>query len=235
VRPLASVGSRLAILLIATALLAGSVTFQQETSAFTARDDVLIPNPVASFRVPAPLTDRRMDIRSGPIDVPIQLLFPTLNQRIPMLGVGLTPNNVMDAPKGPAESPVWQQGFWYRGSATPGSRSTALIAGHVSDPLGRPGIFANLGLLRVGDPVVIHDIRTGLDVVFAVMDSKSFPIEQTTDPAVLTEIYGPGPVAGKWAQPSANGQSHLTLVTCDGTFRDGTHDHRLVVHATRIY
>ena len=237
-RPLASVGGRLTILLIATALLAGSVTLQDETSApaFTSRAaSVGLPSPVETFQVPARLTDRRMDIRSGPIAVPIELLFPSLDQRMPVLGVGLNEKNVMDAPMGPAESPVWQQAFWYRGSATPGSRSSAVIAGHISDPLGRPGVFANLGLLRAGDPVVVHDIRNGLDVLFSVTDATSYPIEQTTDPAVLTEIYGAGPVAGKWAQPSADGGSYLTLVTCDGTFRNGTHDHRLVVHARRIF
>jgi hypothetical protein len=237
VNPLASVGSRLAILLIATALLAGSVTIQQETSApaFPSRVHLNIPDPVPTFRIPARLTDPRLDIHSGPVAVPIELLFPTLEQRIPVVGVGITAKNAMDAPMGPAASPVWQQAFWYRGSATPGSRSSALIAGHISDPLGRPGIFANLGLLRPGDPIVIHDIRDGLDVGFVVTDFTSYPIEQTTDPAVLTQIYGAGPVAGKWAQPSADGQSYLTLVTCDGTFRNGTHDHRLVVHAMRIF
>ena len=80
----------------------------------------------------------------------------------------------------------------------------------------------------------MHDIRSGLDVLFAVTDAKSYPIEQTSDPAVLTEIYGAGPVAGTWAAPSADGRSYLTLVTCDGTFRNGTHDHRLVVHAIRV-
>ena len=45
---------------------------------------------------------------------------------------------------GPAEDPVWQQAFWYRGSAVPGTRSTALLAGHVNDPRGRPGVFAHI-------------------------------------------------------------------------------------------
>jgi hypothetical protein len=34
-------------------------------------------------------------------------------------------------------------------------------------------------------------------------------------------------------QPSADGLSHLTLITGTGTSRNGTHDHRLVVYATR--
>jgi hypothetical protein len=52
--------------------------------------------------------------------------------------------------------------------------------------------------------------------------------------AVLTSMYGAGPVAGKPPQPSPDGLARLTLVTCAGTFVDGTHDHRLVVYATRI-
>ena len=130
--------------------------------------------------------------------------------------------------------PAWQQAFWYRGSAVPGEPSSAVIAGHISDPLGRPGAFARLGELHPGDPVVVHDDRTGLDVEFSVTDATSYPIEQTNDPAVLRAIYGDGPVSGTWAKPSADGRSYLTLVTCDGTFRNGTHDHRLVVHAVRV-
>ena len=173
-------------------------------------------------------------MRAPPVAVPIELRLPTLNQQISVLGVGILPNNVMDAPMGPATSPVWQQAFWYHGSAVPGEASSAVIAGHISDPLGRPGVFANLGLLRPSDPVVVHDNRDGLDVQFVVTDVKSYPIELTNDPAVLREIYGAGPVAGTWAQPSADGRAYLTLVTCDGTFRNGTHDHRLVVYAVRV-
>ena len=51
---------------------------------------------------------------------------------------------------------------------------------------------------------------------------------------MLKRIYGVGPVVGKWAQPSADGIAHLTLITCAGTFTNGTHDHRLVVYADRI-
>ena len=65
-------------------------------------------------------------------------------------------------------------------------------------------------------------------------ESKSYPLAEAATPAVLKRIYGAGPVAGKWAQPSADGLAHLTLITCSGTFRNGTHDHRLAVYADRI-
>ncbi|MGZ6977899.1 MAG: class F sortase [Acidimicrobiia bacterium] len=234
--PLALAGGRVAILLIATGLLAGSATIndQQVAPATSRNASVDWPRPAVNPPVPAALTDAGMSLRAPPVAVPIELRLPTLNQQISVLGVGILPNNVMDAPMGPAASPVWQQAFWYRGSAVPGEASLAVIAGHISDPLGRPGVFANLGLLRPSDPVVVHDNRDGLDVQFVVTDVKSYPIELTNDPAVLREIYGAGPVAGTWAQPSADGRAYLTLVTCDGTFRNGTHDHRLVVHAVRV-
>lgn len=182
--------------------------------------------------VPAPLPDAALDLRAGPVTVPLELRLPSLSVSAPMVGVGVTPENVMDAPTGPAASPVWQQAFWFRGSAVPGTRSTALIAGHVGGPAG-PAVFADLDRLRPGDPIVVRDTRNGLDVSFSVTSSTTYSLDQTTEPAVLTEIYGAGPVAGTQPQPSADGLSHLTLITCAGAFRNGTHDHRLVVYATR--
>lgn len=167
------------------------------------------------------------------MSVPLELLLPSLNTKAKVLGVGITPANVMDAPMGPAKDPVWQEAFWYRGSAVPGEPSTALIAGHVNDPLGRPAVFANIGDLRPGDPIIVRDNRSGLEVRFSVTASTTYPLAATTDPAVLTRIYGAGPVEGTGPQPSADGLSHLTLITCAGTFRNGTHDSRLVVYATR--
>jgi hypothetical protein len=82
--------------------------------------------------------------------------------------------------------------------------------------------------------IVVHDNRSGLDVRFSVTESTTYSLAQTAEPAVLTQIYGVGPVAGTWPQPSTDGLSHLTLITCAGTFRNGTHDHRLVVYAVRV-
>jgi sortase (surface protein transpeptidase) len=184
--------------------------------------------------VPAALTDEAVDLRAGPGAVPLELQLPSLDIVAPVVGVGITPTNVMDAPMGLAGDPVWQQAFWYRGSAVPGELSTALIAGHVGGPKGSSAVFANLDRLQPGDPIVVRDTRSAADVRFAVTESKSYTLDEAAEPAVLTRIYGAGPVAATWPQPSDDGLSHLTLITCTGTFRNGTHDHRLVVYATRI-
>ncbi|MEY2453593.1 MAG: hypothetical protein QOD92_3167 [Acidimicrobiaceae bacterium] len=168
--------------------------------------------------------------------MPLEVQLPSLGVRASVSGVGITPSNVMDAPMGPADDPVWQQAFWYRGSATPGELSTALIAGHIDAPLGRPAVFANIDRLQPGDLIVIHDTRSGLDVRFAVTSSKTYSLDEAATPDVLTEMYGAGPVAGTWPQPSVDGLAHLTLVTCAGIYQtqEGTHDHRLAVYATRV-
>lgn len=197
---------------------------------------VLAPRIVKALPIPAALFAAGLDVRAGPVPVPLQLEIPAIGVTSPVLGVGVTPGDVMDAPEGPIHDPVWEEAFWYRGSAVPGAISTAVIAGHVDGPRGTPGVFGSIGMLKPGGIVIVHDTRTGLDVRFLVTHSVSFTLDQTTQKSVLAEIYGAGPVAGTTPQRSKDGLSHLTLVTCAGTFRTGigTHDHRLAVFATRI-
>lgn len=249
-RSLASTRSRrVTIVLITMALLAGSAALllrrttprtHSTAAAGRARTSIASTTTTAAQRpttaslpIPAALVDPALDMRAGPVPVPLVLQMPTLGVDAAVIGVGITAKNAMDAPEGKASDPVWQEAFWYRGSATPGALSTALLAGHVDSPRG-PAVFSHLDRLRPGDPIIVHDTRSGLDVRFSVTSSATIPLDQTTDPAVLTHIYGAGPVAGTWAQPSLDGLAHLSLVTCAGTFRNGTHDHRLVVYATRI-
>jgi sortase (surface protein transpeptidase) len=234
---------RLTAGLIATIVLAACANAQASGGKTVRR-----PSPVAStsppdsaqaadqLRVPAPLFDPSVDLRAGPVPVPLELRIPSLQISAPVLGVGLTAKNVMDAPTGSARDSVWQKVFWYRGGGIPGDATTATIAGHVDDVLGRPAIFARLKDLRPGDPIVVRDLRTGLDADFVVRQTISYTLRQTLDSAVLSLIYGPGPVAGQWPEPSSDGLSHLTLITCTGNWvgSRGTFDHRLVVYAVSL-
>ncbi len=182
---------------------------------------------------PAALVEAELALRAGPVAVPLELHVPSIGVVAAVLGVGITDEDVMDAPMGAAEDPVWGQAFWYRGSAVPGSVSTALLAGHVGGPGGLPGVFAHLGELRPGDPVITRDTRNGIDVHFSVTRIETYTLEEAARPEALREIYGVGPVAGTEPQVAADGLAHLTLITCAGTFRGDTHDRRLVVYATR--
>ena len=229
-RPLASTRRR-AIGMIGALFLAGCGGAAEPEKASKASGTLREAAP-ANLAVPAALTDEGLDLRAGPVPVPLELHVPSLDMAAPVVGVGVTPTNTMDAPIGPVDDPAWQQAFWYRGSAVPGASSTALIAGHVGGH-GRPAVFAEIDKLQPGDLIVVHDIRDGLDVRFSVTETKTYSLEEASDPGVLTQMYGSGPIAGAAPEPSADGLSHLTLVTCAGDFKDGTHDHRLAVYATR--
>ncbi len=191
-----------------------------------------IPRPTVPA-VPESLFNPALDLRAGPVAVPLELRIPSLQLIAPILGVGITAQNVMDAPKGVAADPVWQTAFWYRGSGVPGHVGTATLAGHVDDLLGRPALFARLGDLRTGDLIVVHDLRNGHDTRFIVEKTEIYSARQAADPAILAQIYGHGPVSGQGPQPAPDDLAHLTLITCAGRFVNGVFDHRLVVYATR--
>jgi sortase (surface protein transpeptidase) len=256
VNPFGSPRGRLVIVVIAGGLLAGTATqlhgagarsaappapaFHRSsvptTTSTTMAPAATAPKAKIAPVVPAALTAKTLSLRAGPVAVPLALSIPSIGLHAQVLGVGMSAKNVMDAPMGRADNPDWQQAFWYRGSAIPGARSTALLAGHVNDPLGRPAVFAHLDQLRQGDLIVLRDTRTQLDVRFVVTLTATYSLEHAKDPSVLARMYGSGPVRGTAARRSADGRAHLTLVTCAGAFDNGlgTHDHRLAVYAVRL-
>ncbi len=189
--------------------------------------------PTPTLFVLGPSFDSTLDLRAGPVDLPLELQIPSLKVNAPVVGVGLTSGNVMDAPKGPIGDPVWHTAFWYRGSGIPGEPGTATFAGHVNDPLGQPEIFAHLHNLHPGDLIIVHVKNTIIDIRFIIDQIKVYSIQEASDPAVLTQIFGAGPVSGTGPQPALDDLSHLTLITCAGDIVNGQFDHRTVVYATR--
>jgi sortase (surface protein transpeptidase) len=193
-----------------------------------------IIQPTPTIFTFGPLVFKSLDLRADPVSVPLELEIPALNVKAPVLGVGLTADNVMDSPKGPIGDPIWHTAYWYRGGGTPGDVGTATIAGHVNDPLGNPEIFANLQDLKPGDKIIIHLKETTLEIRFIVNEVQVYFVKESSDPEVLAKIYGIGPVTGREPQPSPDGLSHLTLITCAGNIVNGQFDHHTVVYATRI-
>jgi hypothetical protein len=189
--------------------------------------------PTPTLFVFGPLVDPDLDLKAGPVHVPLELRIPSLKVNAPVFGVGLNSENVMDSPKGEIGDPVWHTAFWYRGGGIPGDIGTATIAGHINDPLGRPEIFANLEDLQPGDLIIVHLKNTTINIRFIVDQVKVYSVQESSDPAVLTQIFGAGPVLGTGPQPSFDGLSHLTLITCAGDIVKGKFDHHTVVYTTR--
>jgi sortase (surface protein transpeptidase) len=197
-----------------------------------------LPTPQPTIKAPPSLSmlgsgyNANLPLNASPVYIPLELIIPVLKVDSPMLGVGVTSDNSMDAPKGPYDDPIWHTAFWFRGSSIPGDVGTATIAAHVDDLVGRPEIFAFLKRLHPGDLIIIHAINTSRDLRFVVDQVQEYSNIEASTPAVLTKIFGSGPVAGIGPQPSSDGLSHLTLLTCAGNFVNGGFDHHTVVYAT---
>jgi sortase (surface protein transpeptidase) len=207
----------------ATSLAAPSVSFSNHPT----------PSPQPTPVVLGPLFDSLIPLSDAPIYVALELQIPALDVIAPMLGVGLTTDNLADSPKGPIGDDVWHTAFWYRGGSNPGDVGTATISGHVNDPLGEPEIFAYLEDLNVGDLIIVHYLLPNIEIRFVVDEVIVYSLIESSTPAILTQIFGAGPVAGLGPQPSLDGLSHLTLITCAGLIVDGRFDHHTVVYATR--
>ena len=232
-------GSLATVLVIAAVLAGCGIKETEEAQPSPSPSPVPLPSvqptvrPTPTLFVPGPLFDPNLDLRAPPVAVPLELRIPSLDVRAPVVGVGLTSENLMDSPKGPIDDPIWHAAFWYRGGGIPGEVGTATIAGHVNDPLGRPEIFAHLEDLEPGDLVITRDKSAEIDIRFIVERTQVYTVQESSDPAVLTQIYGAGPVAGTGPQPSPDGLSHLTLITCAGDIVNGAFNAHTVVFATR--
>ncbi|HET7145464.1 MAG TPA: class F sortase [Anaerolineales bacterium] len=229
----------LAAVLVLAAVLAGCGYETGQTQPGPAPSPMIVPSvPPTAQATPTlfvfgPLIESNLDLRAEPEAVPLELQIPSLEVNAPMLAVGLTSDNLMDSPRGPISDPIWNTAYWYRGGGVPGDVGTATIAGHVNDPLGKPVIFADLDDLKPGDSIIIHLKNTNRSISFIVDEVKLYTVQESSDPAVLTKIYGAGPVAGTAPQPSPDGLSHLTLITCAGEIINGAFDQHTVVYATR--
>jgi hypothetical protein len=189
--------------------------------------------PTPEFSILGASYDPSIDIKAGPVELPLVLQIPEIKVGAPVLGVGQSEDNAMDSPKGDWGDPAWSSAFWYRGSSIPGEPGTATITGHVNGLLGEAQTFYNLKKLRPGDLIIIHVKDTFTDILFTVDEVKRYSIQESSTPEVLTRIYGVGPTTGSAAEAGADGLSHLTLITCSGYYVDGKFDHHIVVYATR--
>jgi Sortase domain len=198
----------------------------------------LTPGPPAPAP-PPPLVDPALGIEAPPVAVPLRFRVPSLGIDAPVLAVGRTPAGSMDAPEGPASSPLWQDAFWYRGGSDPGRQGTATIAGHVDDVLGRPAAFWNIRRLQPGDVVEVADERDGGVLRYRVTEAAVYSVAAANSPPVLQRLYGSAAYDGDPAERNvaADAVSRISIITCTGTFERGSsfgYDHRFIAFGVLI-
>lgn len=145
-----------------------------------------------------------------PPSVPVGVRIPSIKVKAPLMKVGLDDKGWIQAP--PPEND--NLAGWYRDAATPGSRGTAVIVGHVDNTSG-PSVFYDLGALRRGRSISVtrEDGRTAVFSIYGieVFDKDAFPGER---------VYGD------------TGYPELRVITCGGGYSKETgYQGNLVVFA----
>ncbi|MES9505146.1 class F sortase [Streptomyces sp. NPDC000609] len=131
---------------------------------------------------------------------PVRIRIPSIRVDAPMMPLGLGPDGSLDVPPAGDRNMVG----WYRDGTPPGSRGSAIVAGHVDNAQGR-SVFYDLGALQKGSTVEVvrQDGRTAvfsLDAI-EVYESDDFPDQR---------VYG------------ASSFASLRLITCGGGFSKKT-------------
>jgi Sortase domain len=188
---------------------------------------------------PPPLVDPALPLSAPAVPIPLRFVAPSVGIDAPILAVGRTPSGAMDAPEGPASSPLWHDTFWYRGGSEPGEQGTTTIAGHVDDVLGRPGAFWNVRDLKVGDVVEIDDSRNGAHSRYRITDAAVYSFAQANSPDLLMRLYGEAAYNGDPNQRNlaSDAVSRISIITCTGTFHRGSsfgYDHRYIAFGVLI-
>jgi hypothetical protein len=87
---------------------------------------------------------------------------------------------------------------------------------------------------KKGNLIIVHDTRNSLNIRILVVKTESYSVQQVSDPAVLAQIYGIGPLSGLGPQAPSDGRSRLTFITRGGDWVNGSYDSRLVIYGERL-
>jgi LPXTG-site transpeptidase (sortase) family protein len=140
---------------------------------------------------------------------PMRISIPSLKLDDQIVGVGVNDEGEMDVPSGATTNVGW-----YKYGTIPGDVGTAVLGAHVF------AAFSKLNRAKLGSNVYIN-LSNGKKLHFVVSKMRTYALSDINPQEIFT---------------SSDGQEHLTLITCAGTFikSKNTYDHRLVVYATLV-
>lgn len=167
----------------------------------------------ASSRLRAPVVwdnDALTPVASAPAAaLPSRVVLPTVGVDASVGATGIGPKGELAVPD------VFDQAFWFEGSAVPGEPGVSVLVGHLDDESG-PAVFYRLELLKPGEEILIPR-SDGATARYTVTEVKVFPKGRFPTERVFGASAGPG----------------LRLITCIGRFdrRRKTYLDNLVVFA----
>lgn len=152
-------------------------------------------------------------VRTAAFAIPSDLSIPTIGVSADMTQVGIAKSGRMATPLSFSEA------AWYKYGPSPGEPGNAVIAGHLDNALGLPGVFSRLHELEEGDDIYVNTEK-GTRLHFKVTDIKVMS-NDTTDTEVIFRTTG---------------EPHLVLITCEGTWNQEIKEYsdRLAVFAVLV-
>ncbi|HWO07387.1 MAG TPA: class F sortase [Candidatus Paceibacterota bacterium] len=145
-----------------------------------------------------------------PTQHPARLVIPAIGVDADVQHVGINEAGNMATPSN------FEDVGWYKYGVAPGGRGSAVIAGHVDNSLGLPGVFKRLNELKSGDDIFVES-ASGERQHFVIVSTRSYPY----DDVPVDVVFNP------------QGSARLNLITCEGRWlsENRTYDQRLVVFA----
>ena len=142
---------------------------------------------------------------------PSAIAIPTIDVFAEIEHVGINQAGNMEVPSS------YQTTAWFELGFRPGENGNAIIAGHVNNSLGLPGIFIDLDQLVIGDEIIVQG-ENSEELKFVVTEVEEVDFRN----APIDEIYGPSDTP------------QIRLITCSGNWLPdiNSYDNRLIVTAT---
>jgi hypothetical protein len=148
-------------------------------------------------------------VQSSGVDreTPWEFILPSAKIRADVVRIGLTFSNALGAPDNPEVI-----GWWEAGPA-PGEPGNVLLDGHrdytdIDDNVGT-GVCWLLLNTNIGDFIIIRDAEAETNYLYTVIETTSVAWNDN--------------VGVEYLQPTH--ESRLTLVTCEGSFDEGSHNY----------
>lgn len=162
------------------------------------------------------VTDRQPSIAH---DVSDRARISPLRLRIPNIDLDAFIEPVGIDAQGDMAAPQDAHGVsWYEDGGIPGYSGNVVLAGHLDDTKGKPGVFAHLTTLTKGDTITVSTLA-GDTYTYTVEKHATYPYNE----APLEDIFGEADV------------EQLVLITCSGEWDEQTKNYpdREVVYALR--
>jgi len=168
---------------------------------------VQFPQGLTADRPAGSLAYASFEGRADP-RTPARIKIPSINVDAAVERVGLTPEGVIDVPKGHTNA------AWFESGPRPGENGNSIIDGHFGWKNGIPAVFDELHRLQKGDKLYVED-GTGAVTAFVVREIRTYGENEDAKNVFI----------------SNDGKAHLNLVTCEGTWNKDRHSYsdRLVV------